>query len=81
MGVIFGLEVARALLEDPDTSHLAVDAVAWSDEEGTYSSCLGASSFVGPLTRHQLQSTNAAGETVANAMRKSRSRRPRAGDL
>jgi N-carbamoyl-L-amino-acid hydrolase len=68
MGVIFGLEVARALLEDPDTSHLAVDAVAWSDEEGTYSSCLGASSFVGPLTHRQLQSTNAAGETVADAM-------------
>jgi N-carbamoyl-L-amino-acid hydrolase len=68
MGVIYGLEIARALLEHPDTSHLAVDAVAWSDEEGTYTSCLGASSFVGRLTDHQLHATNAAGETAAAAI-------------
>ena len=68
MGVIFGLEVARTLLEHPETAHLAVDAVAWSDEEGTYTSCLGASSFVGPLTDQQLEATNADGESVAQAL-------------
>jgi N-carbamoyl-L-amino-acid hydrolase len=26
MGVIYGLEIARALAENPDTAHLAVDA-------------------------------------------------------
>ena len=34
MGVIYGLEVARALAEDPDTAHLAVDVASWADEEG-----------------------------------------------
>ena len=68
MGVIYGLEIARTLLEDGDTADLAVDAVAWSDEEGTYTSCLGASSFVGPLSTAQLEATNAAGETVSQAL-------------
>ena len=68
MGVIYGLEVARALLTDPATAHFAVDAVAWADEEGTYSSCLGAKSFVGDLTDEDLKDTNADGETVADAI-------------
>jgi N-carbamoyl-L-amino-acid hydrolase len=68
MGVIYGLEIARSLLEDADTAQLAVDAVAWSDEEGTYTSCLGASSFVGPLSTTQLQATNAHGESVSQAL-------------
>ena len=41
--------VARALGEDPATAHMAVDAVAWSGEEGTYTSFLGSNSFVGDL--------------------------------
>ncbi len=68
MGVVYGLEIARSLLEDSDTAHLAVDTVAWSDEEGTYTSCLGASSFVDPLSESQLHATNAAGESVAQAL-------------
>ena len=68
LGVIYGLEIARALLEDPTTSDLAIDAVAWSDEEGTYTSCLGASSFVGGLDDVMLSHTNADGETVAQAI-------------
>ncbi|MFW2383092.1 MAG: hydantoinase/carbamoylase family amidase, partial [Acidimicrobiales bacterium] len=68
MGVIYGLEIARSLLEDSETDHLAVDAVAWSDEEGTYTSCLGASSFVGVLGNDQLQATNAGGESVSQAL-------------
>ncbi len=44
-GVIAGLEAARALLAGPDTSHLAVDVVAWVDEESTYASCLGSRSY------------------------------------
>ncbi len=72
MGVIYALEVARAALEDPTTADLAIDAVAWSDEEGTYTSCLGASSFVAPLTEEQLAATNAEGETVAEALDRTR---------
>ncbi len=68
MGVVDAIEVARTLLADPDTKHLAVDVVAWSDEEGTYTSCLGSTSFVGGLTAENLAECNAAGESVAEAI-------------
>ncbi len=68
MGVMYGIEVARALLADPATAHLAVDVGAWADEEGTYGSALGSHSFVGELTDADLAATNADGETVAEAL-------------
>ena len=43
MGVIYGLELARAL-------GTGVDVVAWADEEGHYGSFLGSRSFIGELT-------------------------------
>jgi N-carbamoyl-L-amino-acid hydrolase len=68
LGVMYGLEVARSLLERDDTAHLAVDAVAWTDEEGTYTSCLGSRSFAGLLTDAELSHTDANGESVAEAI-------------
>jgi beta-ureidopropionase / N-carbamoyl-L-amino-acid hydrolase len=49
MGVIYGLEAARACAEDPATAHLAVDAVSWQDEEGAYLGCIGSRSWCGTL--------------------------------
>jgi N-carbamoyl-L-amino-acid hydrolase len=46
MGVIYGLEVARALAEDPETAHLAVDVASWADEEGHWGQMTGSRSFV-----------------------------------
>ena len=68
MGVMYAIEVARALLADPTTAHLAVDVAAWADEEGTYASALGSHSFVGEITDANLAAANAAGETVAAAL-------------
>ncbi|MGI9599479.1 MAG: hydantoinase/carbamoylase family amidase [Acidimicrobiales bacterium] len=68
MGVIYGIEVAQALREDPATSQLAVDVAAWADEEGTYNSCLGSRSFVGEFGEAQLASRNGAGESVREAL-------------
>ncbi len=68
MGVMYAIEVARALLADPTTAHLAVDVAAWSDEEGTYTTCLGSRSFVGDLDDTDFAATNAAGESVAEAL-------------
>ena len=68
LGVIYALEVARSLADDPSTRDLAVDVVAWSDEEGTYTSCLGSRSYVGDLGDQDLQHTNADGETAAEAL-------------
>ncbi|GAB7525842.1 Zn-dependent hydrolase [Paraburkholderia sp. 2C] len=47
LGVIYGLEIARALAESDDTRHLALDVASWIDEEGTFSGFLGSRSFVG----------------------------------
>lgn len=47
MGVIYGLEVARALAEDPETAHLAVDIASWADEEGHWGQMTGSRSFIG----------------------------------
>ena len=46
MGVIYGLEVARALAEDPETAHLAVDVASWADEEGHWGQMTGSRSFM-----------------------------------
>ncbi|CAB3763000.1 Zn-dependent hydrolase [Paraburkholderia solisilvae] len=47
LGVIYGLEIARALAEHDDTRHLALDVASWIDEEGTFCGFLGSRSFVG----------------------------------
>jgi N-carbamoyl-L-amino-acid hydrolase len=47
LGVIYGLEIARALDECAATRDFAVDVASWIDEEGTFSSFLGSRSFVG----------------------------------
>jgi beta-ureidopropionase / N-carbamoyl-L-amino-acid hydrolase len=49
LGVIYGLELARAFAEDRRCAELAVDAVAWADEEGHYGNFLGSRSFADML--------------------------------
>jgi len=69
LGVIYGLEVARSLGENQATSHLAIDAVAWADEEGSYLSCLGSQSFCGVLSpEEEISAANHAGETAEQAI-------------
>ncbi|MEM9463951.1 MAG: hydantoinase/carbamoylase family amidase [Actinomycetota bacterium] len=68
MGVMYAIEVARTLLADPSTAHLAVDVAAWADEEGTYGTCLGSRSFVGDLTDDEFAGTNADGESITEAL-------------
>ncbi|MFT5204463.1 MAG: N-carbamoyl-L-amino-acid hydrolase [Candidatus Aldehydirespiratoraceae bacterium] len=68
LGVMYAIEIARTLAENPTTAHLAVDAVAWADEEGTYANFLGSRSFVGELPSGFLSETNAEGESVATAI-------------
>ena len=57
MGVIYGLEVARALAEDPATAHLAVDVASWADEEGHWGQMFGSRSFIGRLEESQIDAS------------------------
>ena len=61
MGVIYGLECARALAEDPATAHLAVDVCAWTDEESSFLGMVGSKSFVGLLPDGAVETARSIG--------------------
>lgn len=69
MGVIYGLEIARALAENEATRHLAIDVASWIDEEGTFSGLLGSRSFVGDPVEAAIQgATNREGQHLRDAL-------------
>jgi len=49
LGVIYALEVVRALAADSETRALPVDAVSFQDEESRFVGCLGSRSLTGAL--------------------------------
>ena len=53
LGVVYALEVVRALADDAATARLAVDAISFQDEESRFVGCLGSRSFVGALSPEQ----------------------------
>jgi N-carbamoyl-L-amino-acid hydrolase len=54
LGVIYGLELARAFAADPSCAGLGIDVAAWADEEGHYQSFLGSHSFTDMLAEEQI---------------------------
>jgi N-carbamoyl-L-amino-acid hydrolase len=69
MGVIYGLEIARALAESDETRHLAVDVASWMDEEGTFAAFLGSRSFVGdPVDESIRRARNREGQRLQDAL-------------
>ncbi|AQH04037.1 Zn-dependent hydrolase (plasmid) [Burkholderia sp. KK1] len=70
LGVIYGLEIARALAECEATRGYAVDVASWIDEEGTYSGFLGSRSFVGDDVDESIRiARNREGVSLADALR------------
>jgi N-carbamoyl-L-amino-acid hydrolase len=70
LGVIYALEVARALADDRKTSGLAVDAVSFQDEESRFVGCLGSRSLIGDLPSDTEQkAVDRDGVTLAAALR------------
>lgn len=70
LGVIYGLEVVRALAADSATRTLPVDAVSFQDEESRFISCLGSRSLTGALTSETEQkAVDSQGVTLADALR------------
>lgn len=69
-GVIVAVEVARALLADPDTADLAVDVAAWVDEESTFAGCLGSRSYCGLIGDDEIEvAANPDGLSLRDAWR------------
>lgn len=70
MGVIYGLEISRAMQESSDTSRLAIDVASWIDEEATYVGFLGSRSFVNDLPQKIVdESVNERGYRLVDALR------------
>lgn len=53
MGVIFGLEIARALVEAGTKTNIGVKVISFMDEEGRFAALLGSSVFCGLRTLEQ----------------------------
>jgi N-carbamoyl-L-amino-acid hydrolase len=47
MGVVYGIELARALRADPACRGMGIDVASWEDEESHYASFLGSRAFTG----------------------------------
>ncbi len=54
LGVIYGLEIARAYHEGGQLAGVGIDVVSWMDEEGTWFSSLGSRSFCGEFSDDEL---------------------------
>jgi beta-ureidopropionase / N-carbamoyl-L-amino-acid hydrolase len=54
LGIVYGLEAARAFRDDPDLRDVGIDVAAWCDEEGHFGSFIGSRSFVGLLSEEDI---------------------------
>jgi N-carbamoyl-L-amino-acid hydrolase len=54
LGIIYGLEAARAFREEPACADLGVDVAAWCDEEGHFGSFIGSRSYIGLLSEEEI---------------------------
>ena len=69
LGVIYALEVARALGADNATRALPVDAVSFQDEESRFVGCLGSRSLIGALAPEmEHEATDSHGVKLADAL-------------
>src|SRR5262245_57378180 len=67
LGVIYALETARAIHEDPSAGDIGVDVAVFCDEEGHFGSFLGSRSFIGELTEAEIDQAKSA--TLGTPMR------------
>lgn len=69
MGVLYGLEIARARLEAGAQTDLGIDVISFADEEGTYRALAGSLSFCGQLSEADIEAaTNQHGKSLREAL-------------
>ncbi|MDQ3214728.1 MAG: hydantoinase/carbamoylase family amidase [Pseudomonadota bacterium] len=73
LGVIYALEVVRALAAEDSTRALPVDAVSFQDEESRFVGCLGSRSLIGALTPEmEHAAVDSDGVALVDALREAR---------
>lgn len=71
MGVIFGLEIARALVETGESTDIGIKVISFNDEEGRFAGLLGSSVFCGLKTLDQVAELSTEdGITLNDALQK-----------
>jgi beta-ureidopropionase / N-carbamoyl-L-amino-acid hydrolase len=55
LGVVYGLEIARAFREHPTCGDFPIEVAAWADEEGHFGNFLGSRSFIGDLKEEEIE--------------------------
>ncbi len=71
MGVMYGLELARAFREHDETRDLALDVASWIDEEGAFFGCLGSQAWCGMVEEEALGAAlGPGGVRLPDALRK-----------
>lgn len=68
LGVIYGLEIARAAAESGGSLPIGVDVISFEDEEGTYLPCLGSRSFCQELKENEIATAQSNGATLSDAL-------------
>ncbi|HKA53457.1 MAG TPA: hydantoinase/carbamoylase family amidase, partial [Candidatus Binatia bacterium] len=69
MGVLYGLEIARARREAGEQTDLGIDVISFADEEGTYRALAGSLSFCGHLSEADVDAAkNQQGKTLRAAL-------------
>ncbi|HEY7764439.1 MAG TPA: hydantoinase/carbamoylase family amidase, partial [Aestuariivirgaceae bacterium] len=69
LGVIYGLEIARASIEAGSASRVGVDVVSFQDEEGCFLSVLGSRSFCDTVTDAEIRAARSQdGMPLAEAL-------------
>jgi N-carbamoyl-L-amino-acid hydrolase len=70
LGVLYGLEIARARIEADELHGLGVDVISFADEEGTYRALAGSLSFCGQLSESDIDAAkNQQGKSLREALR------------
>jgi N-carbamoyl-L-amino-acid hydrolase len=69
LGVLYGLEIARARIEAGEPCDLGVDVISFADEEGTYRALAGSLSFCGQLSEAEIDAAkNQQGKNLREAL-------------
>ncbi len=70
MGVMYGLELARAFREHEETRDFALDVASWIDEEGAFMGCLGSLAFCDMVEPESLaDATGPGGARLGDVLR------------
>ena len=69
LGVIYGLEIARSVVESGLNDRICVEAISFMDEEGTYLPCVGSLSFCEEINCDELAAAKGkSGELLMDAI-------------